>query len=76
MTEDAAQLPKPKMLRVPVKTKTREMLMGTLEKIENVKTLLVVIEEDDEGVWLLFEDDVTLERMNWMLDRAKRMVHE
>ena len=65
----------PKMLRIPVKIKSREMLVGTLEKLEDVEHLVVLV-EDKDGVWLLIEDGTTLERINWMLDRAKMMVHE
>ena len=64
-----------KLLRVPCKLPTREMLIGTLHKLENVKNILVVV-EDNEGCWMLHENDSTLERLNWMIDRAKLMIHE
>lgn len=63
------------LLRVPKRMPTREMLIGTLAKLENVENILVII-EDDEGIWIMQDNHTTLERMNWMLDRAKRMVHE
>lgn len=63
------------LLRVPRRMPTREMLVGTLEKLDGVKNILVVV-EDEEGCWIMHESDTTLERLNWMLDRAKRMVHE
>jgi hypothetical protein len=54
---------------------TRAMLVGTLEKLEGIKNVLVIV-EDEEGCWIMHENDTTLERLNWMLDRAKRMIHE
>jgi hypothetical protein len=63
------------LLRVPQRMPTREMLVGTLQKLEGVKNILVVV-EDEEGCWIMHEKDTTLERLNWMIDRAKRMVHE
>lgn len=63
------------LLRVPKRMPTREMLIGTLAKLENVENILVII-EDDEGIWIMQDNHTTLECMNWMLDRAKRMVHE
>lgn len=64
-----------KLLRVPQRMPTREMLIGTLQKLENVQNILVIV-EDDTGVWILMEDNTTSERINWMLDRAKRIIHE
>jgi hypothetical protein len=64
-----------KLLRVPQRMPTREMLIGTLQKLEGVKTLLVIV-EDEEGIWIMHERDTTLERLNWMVDRAKRLLHD
>lgn len=64
-----------KLLRVPQRMPTREMLIGTLHKLENVQNILVIV-EDDEGCWIMQERDTTLERLNWMVDRAKRMLHD
>lgn len=36
----------------------------------------MVIVEDAEGVWMMQEVGATLERINWMLDRAKFMLHD
>lgn len=55
------------LLRVPKRMPTREMLIGTLEKLEGLKNVLVVL-EDEEGVWIMHEGGTTLERLNWMLD--------
>jgi hypothetical protein len=63
------------LLRVPQRMPTREMLIGTLEKLEGVQNLLVIV-EDDEGCWIMHEGGTTAERLNWMLDRAKFMVHD
>ena len=72
---DSTRSIKPKMLRVPVKLKSREMLVGTLEKLDDVQNLVVLV-EDSDGVWVMIEDGITAERINWILDRAKRMIHE
>ena len=63
-----------KLLRVPQRMPTREMLIGTLQQLEGVQNILVIV-EDDEGCWIMHEKDTTLERLNWMIDRAKRMIH-
>ena len=62
------------LLLVPQRMPTREMLIGTLEKLEGVENLVVIV-EDESGCWIMHEGDTTLERLNWMLDRAKMMVH-
>ena len=64
-----------KLLRVPQRMPTREMLIGTLQKLENIQNMMVIV-EDDEGVWMMQEADTTLERLNWMLDRVKFMLHD
>jgi hypothetical protein len=64
-----------KLLRVPQRMPTREMLIGTLQKLENVQNIMVIV-EDAEGVWMMQEADATLERLNWMLDRVKFMLHD
>lgn len=63
------------LLRVPKRMPTREMLIGTLEKLEGVKNVLVIV-EDEVGCWVMHENDTTAERLNWMIDRAKLMIHE
>ena len=62
------------LLRVPQRLPTREMLIGTLQKLEGVENVVVLV-EDAEGVWVMQEGDVAVERINWMLDRAKLMIH-
>lgn len=64
-----------KLLRVPQRMPTREMLIGTLEKLEDIQNIVVIV-EDDEGVWTMLIEGTTRERINWMLDRAKIMLHE
>ncbi len=63
------------LLRVPKRMPTRAMLVGTLEKLEGVENIMVIV-EDAEGVWLMHEGDTALERLNWMLDRVKLVIHE
>jgi hypothetical protein len=65
----------PKMLRVPQRMPTREMLIGTLSKLQDVQHIVVLV-EDDAGVWMMHECDLTLERINWMLDRGKVLIHD
>ena len=63
------------LLRVPRRLPTREMLVGTLNNLEGVENIVVVV-EDAVGVWIMHEGDTTRERINWMLDRAKFTIHE
>jgi hypothetical protein len=63
------------LLRVPRRLPTREMLVGTLEKLEAVENIVVLV-EDGDGVWIMHVGDTPLERINWMLDRAKLTIHE
>ena len=65
---------KPKLLRVPVKCHSKDMIFGTIKQLDNIQNLVVLL-EDEEGVCLMIEDGTTLERINWMLDRAKIIVH-
>jgi hypothetical protein len=64
-----------RLLRVPVKMTSRDMLVGTINKLEDVENIIVIV-EDAKGVWLMVEDGTTSERMNWMLDRAKLLLHK
>jgi small nuclear ribonucleoprotein (snRNP)-like protein len=64
-----------RLLRVPVKMASREMLVGTLNKLDDVENIVVIV-NDAEGCWLMTEDGTTSERMNWMLDRAKLLLHK
>jgi hypothetical protein len=65
---------KHRLLRVPQRMPTREMLIGTLSRLENVQNIVVIV-EDETAVWVMQEADCTLERINWMLDRAKHLIH-
>jgi hypothetical protein len=64
-----------RLLRVPVKMASREMLVGTLNKLNDVENIVVIV-NDAEGCWLMTEDGTTIERMNWMLDRVKLLLHK
>jgi hypothetical protein len=68
-------LEKPKLLRVPVKCPNKEFLIGTLSNLDDDESLVVLI-EDKDGVWMMTLDGVTTERINWMLDRTKLMIHK
>lgn len=63
------------LLRIPNRMPTRAMLVGTLEKLEGAENIVVLV-EDSAGVWIMHEGDTSLERINWMLDRAKLTIHE
>lgn len=63
-----------KLLRVPAQCPSIAMLAGTIEKLENVQNIVVLI-EDDDGTWLMTLEGATTERINWMLDRAKLLLH-
>jgi hypothetical protein len=65
---------KPRLLRVPQQCRSREMLLGTIAKLDSVENVVCLI-MDEDGVWLL-HDGATCERINWMLDRAKLNLHE
>ena len=65
---------KPKLLRVPVRCQSKDMIFGTIKQLDNIQNLVVLL-EDEEGVWLMIEHGTTLERINWMLDRAKSIIH-
>lgn len=64
----------PKLLRVPHQCRSREMLLGTIAKLDDVENMVVLV-LDEEGIWLL-HDGATSERINWMLDRGKLNLHE
>lgn len=59
--------------RTPARVHTLEELLGAVAQL-NVQNIVVLI-EDDGGVWSMTIDGTTSERMNWMLDRAKFLLH-
>jgi beta-phosphoglucomutase-like phosphatase (HAD superfamily) len=64
----------PRLLKVPKRVHSREELLGTISKLEGVENLVALI-EDEAGVWLMVVDGTTYERINWLLDRAKLLLH-
>jgi Cu2+-containing amine oxidase len=64
-----------RIARVPSRIHTLDELLGTLRQLEKVENVVCVV-EDDTGIWTLHLDHATRERINWMLDRAKIMLHE
>lgn len=64
----------PKLLKIPVRVYSREELLGTVAKLEGVENIVVLI-EDEAGIWLMVVDGTTHERINWILDRAKFLLH-
>lgn len=75
MNDNEIEKEKPKLLRVPVRCVDRDSLLGTIRQLENVENLVILV-NDDDGTWILVEPGTTIERINWMLDRAKIMLHE
>lgn len=64
-----------KLARVPDKVYTLDELLGAVRQFVEVLHIVVIV-EDGEGVSIMTIDGTTAERMNWVLDRAKRMLHE
>jgi hypothetical protein len=64
-----------KLARVPDKVYTLDELLGAARQFEAIQHVVMIV-EDAEGVSILTIDGTTDERMNWLLDRAKRMLHE
>jgi hypothetical protein len=62
-----------KFTRLPDRVHTKDELLGAVAQI-NFENIVVII-EGAEGVVTMTLDGTTLERMNWMLDRAKLLLH-
>lgn len=58
---------------MPDRVHTKNELLGALANadFENI----VVLIEDGDGITTMTIDGTTAERMNWMLDRAKFLLH-
>lgn len=58
---------------MPDRVHTKNELLGALANadFENI----VVLIEDGDGITAMTIDGTTAERMNWMLDRAKFLLH-
>lgn len=63
------------MLLIPNRVHTIDELVGTIKQIDNLESIVVLI-EDKDSVWSMTIDGTTAERMNWMLDRAKLLLHK
>lgn len=63
-----------KLLRIPERVHTLDELMGTMRQLDDVQNVVVIV-EDGEGITTLTINGITAERMNWMLDRAKMLIH-
>lgn len=62
------------LARVPEKVHTTEELCGVIRQVSGMESIVVLI-EDGDGLWSMTLDGTTAERMNWMLDRAKLLLH-
>lgn len=60
--------------KIPDKVHSIEEMFGAIKQINFIN--IVAIIEDDEGVWLMVIDGTTAERINWMLDRSKVLLHK
>lgn len=64
-----------KLGRVPDKVRTLDELFGAVRQMTGVQHVVVIV-EDEEGTTTMTVDGTTAERMNWLLDRAKFLLHE
>jgi len=58
----------------PKRVHSLDEMFGTISKIENVENVICIV-ETDEGYRLMVIDGVTQERVNWLLDCGKRILH-
>lgn len=63
-----------KIGRVPDRVHSLEELFGAVAQMDGVESVVVVV-HDADGCTTLTIDGTTAERMNWMLDRAKHLLH-
>lgn len=63
-----------KLNRVPDKVHTVDELLGATRQME-IQTVLVIVEDLNGDITTLTLDGATTERINWMLDRAKLLLH-
>jgi hypothetical protein len=64
-----------KLGRVPDKVRSIDELFGAVRQMSGVQHVVVIV-EDEEGTTTMTVDGTTAERMNWMLDRAKYLLHD
>ena len=64
-----------KLGRVPDKVRTLDELFGAVRMVQNIQNVVMIV-EDDGGVTTMVVHGTTMERMNWLLDRAKRTLHK
>jgi hypothetical protein len=67
-------MPEPQLLQVPQKVHSIDELCGVIRQMP-VLNIVVVIETEDQEVLSMTVNGTTAERMNWMLDRAKLLLH-
>ena len=61
--------------RMPDRLHSKEEMFGAINNLENIENIMCLI-EDEDGVLIITIDGITAERMNWMLDRAKILLHK
>jgi hypothetical protein len=62
-------------LGVPEKVHTIDEMCGVIRQFPGLENIVVIM-EDAGGVTTMTLDGTAAERMNWMLDRAKFLLHE
>jgi hypothetical protein len=63
-----------KLARLPDRVHTLDEMFGAVKQIDGMVSIIVLV-EDGSGVVTMTLDGTTAERMNWMLDRAKILLH-
>lgn len=59
---------------IPERVHSIDEMLGMIKQLPNVLNIVCII-EDEDGVTTMTVDGTTAERMNWMLDRAKLLLH-
>lgn len=62
--------------KIPDRVYTKEELFGAINNLESFENIVVLINDNEAGVWMMTVNGTTAERMNWMLDRAKLLLHK
>lgn len=63
-----------KFARTPDRVHTKEELIGVISQTD-FQNIVVLIEDNEGCIETMTISGTTAERMNWMLDRAKVLLH-
>lgn len=64
----------PISIGLPQRVRTLDDLLGAVAQMDGIESVVVVV-HDAIGCTLLTVDGTSVERVNWMLDRAKHNLH-